>query len=48
MKEIELPLRQSGLCLYGRKLYPIHPNISKHTLHTVLYTFPRVLTRRVC
>ena len=27
---------------------PLHPNISKHILHTVLYTFPKVLTRRIC
>ena len=27
---------------------PLHPNISMHILHTVLYTFPRVLTRRIC
>ena len=26
----------------------LHPNISKHILHTVLYTFPKVLTRRIC
>ena len=26
---------------------PSHPNISKHILHTVLYTFPIILTRRV-
>ena len=26
---------------------PLHPNISKHILHTVLYTFPKVLTRRI-
>ena len=25
-----------------------HPNISMHILHTVLYTFPMVLTRRIC
>ena len=24
-----------------------HPNISLHILHTVLYTFPKVLTRRI-
>ena len=24
---------------------PLHPNISMHILHTVLYTFPEVLTR---
>ena len=26
---------------------PLHPNISKHILHTVLYTFPKLLTRRI-
>ena len=25
-----------------------HPNISMQILHTVLYTFPRELTRRIC
>ena len=25
----------------------LHPNISMHILHTVLYTFPKVLTRRI-
>ena len=27
---------------------PLHPNISIHILHTVLYTFNKVLTRRIC
>ena len=27
---------------------PLHPNIIMHILHTVLYTFPKVLTRRIC
>ena len=27
---------------------PLHPNISIHILHTVLYTFPKVLARRIC
>ena len=27
---------------------PLHPSISGHILHTVLYTFPKVLTRRIC
>ena len=27
---------------------PLHPNISKNILHTVLYTFPEALTRRIC
>ena len=26
----------------------VHPNISLHILHTVLYTFPEVLTGRIC
>ena len=26
---------------------PLHTNISMHFLHTVLYTFPQVLTRRI-
>ena len=26
---------------------PLHPNISTHVLHTLLYTFPLVLTRRI-
>ena len=27
---------------------PLHPIISMHILHTVLCTFPKVLTRRIC
>ena len=27
---------------------PLHPSISMHILHTVLSTFPKVLTRRIC
>ena len=27
---------------------PSHPNISMHILHTVLYTFAKELTRRIC
>ena len=34
--------------LVGRKINPLHPNISMHILHTVLYTFLKVLTRRIC
>ena len=26
----------------------LHPNINMHILHTVLYKFPRLLTRRIC
>ena len=28
-------------------LYPLHPNISIHSLDTLLYTFPLSLTRRI-
>ena len=31
-----------------KQLNPLHPNISMHILHTVLYTFPMVLTWRMC
>ena len=27
---------------------PLHPNISMHILHSVLNTFPKLLTRRIC
>ena len=27
---------------------PFNPEINTHILHTVLYTFPKVLTRRIC
>ena len=43
-----LDLRVAYFC---KKLYPLdtlHPNISMHILHTVLRTFPKVLTRRIC
>ena len=26
----------------------LHPNISMLILYTILYTFPKVLTRRIC
>ena len=29
-------------------LNPLHPNISIHILHTLVYTFHLVLTRRIC
>ena len=30
------------------RLNLLHPNTSMHILHTVLYTFPEVLSRRIC
>ena len=32
----------------GCHLTDCHPNISRDILDTVLYTFPMVLTRRIC
>ena len=37
----------SPLLIIFCSLYPLHPNISMHILHTVLYTFHKVLTRRI-
>ena len=31
-----------------RHITPLHPNISMHILHTDLYTFLKVLNRRIC
>ena len=28
-------------------LNPLHPYINMHILHTILFTFPKVLTRRI-
>ena len=40
-----------GCCLVMQKettkVNPLHPNISIDSLHTVLYTFPKELTRRL-
>ena len=33
---------------YQSVFNPLHPNISMHILHTVLHTFPKRLTRRIC
>ena len=29
-------------------LDPLHPNLSRHILHTVFYTFLKVQTKRIC
>ena len=29
-------------------LNPLHPNINMHILYTVLQTFPKVLTKKIC
>ena len=36
-----------NFCVFIKPLNPLHSNISKYILHTVLYTFPKVLTRRI-
>ena len=33
---------------YMARINPLHPNISIHILHSLLYTFTIVLTRRIC
>ena len=45
----ETALRVSAYSMkYGIHIIkPLHPNIRMHILHTVLYTFPKVLTRRI-
>ena len=35
-------------CSHYFPVNPLQPNISMHILHTVLYTSPKVLTRRIC
>ena len=32
----------------GSFFKPLHPNISIHILHTVLYTFPKMLKKGIC
>ena len=35
-------------CTLPKSFNSAHPNISMHILHNVLYTFPKVLTGRIC
>ena len=35
-------------CSHCFPVNPLQPNISMHILHTVLFTSPKVLTRRIC
>ena len=42
-------IRQVNYWIWKERLIPlIHPNISMHIHQTVLYTFPKLLTRRIC
>ena len=44
-----IQLIKSPKSLYMRLfLNPLPPDISVHILHTIHYTFPKVLTRRIC
>ena len=40
--------RMQNLQGESHQVNPLHPNISMQTLHTMLYTFPKGLTRRIC
>ena len=40
--------RMQELLIFQESLNPSHPNISFYILHTVLYKFPKALTRRLC
>ena len=40
--------REMSECKYSSMIHPLHPNISMHILHTVLYTFLKGLKRRIC
>ena len=39
---------EGGLLHHKIYLTLLHLNISKHFLYTVLYTFPKVMARRIC
>ena len=40
--------RLSGAIFPRKSRNPLHPNIFRYILQTVLYTFPKLLTRRIC
>ena len=42
------PVFPGRFILFPAVINPLHPNISIHILHTLLYTFPLILTRRIC
>ena len=43
-----LPQKRFQLQVKAALFNPLHPNISRHILPTFFYTFPMVLTRRIC
>ena len=36
------------ITVIGKRVNPLHPNISMHILPTVLYIFPKEMSRRTC
>lgn len=51
IKVMEYNLPVGATCIISKKncvLNPLHHNISLPVLHTVLYTLPMMLTRRIC
>ena len=45
---MDLMYMYSTFLLFCDQVNPLHPNISIRILYTLLYTFPLVLTRRIC
>ena len=45
---MDLTYMYATFLLFCDPANPLHPNISIHILYTLLYTFPLVLTRRIC
>ena len=42
------PVEKESDVKFHAPVNPLHPNISMHILHTVFFTYPKVLTRRIC
>ena len=42
------PVEKESDVKFHAPVNPLHPKISVYILHTVFYTFPKVLTRRIC
>ena len=45
---ITLKITHPILHVSTETINPLQPNITMHILHTVIYPFPKVLTRRIC
>ena len=42
------PVEKESDVKFHAPVNPLHPNISMHILHNVFFTYPKVLTRRIC